>query len=474
MEFVDGPVALGEWTPDSDLLRFPNLAGADNVEPVNTVYKSFDPLVDTGGPVVPGGFIRGFGQSIFNNVVYTYAGTDDGIFESFGGGAFTARSATMSPAQYDFLQFDDLQIVAPSALSPRYRTLGSASNFATLGSTSGSAPAASRLGKINKFLIVGNTSSADYHMQWSGINQPLSWPTPNSATATAQQSGEQYLDAEYGEITGFSNGDQHGLVFQRGAITRITYVGPPVVFQFDKISDKYGCAYPRSIVQVGNLTYFISSAGFCVTDGVTVKEIGLNKCSKFFLSASVNGAKERVYGAHNRYKNLVYWTYCNDSDSESRPNKMILYNNLEDRFSSATQSLEGILGTNGIDSAVAPNIRGFGVNNTLGSFSSAGASSQNAEFQTGDIEFNPGGRSFVSGVKLVADQTANGMYCQMLTRDQLVTASQTTGATTIPNSSTLFADVRSDARYHAIRFGIQGVFDEARALEFMVQPSGRR
>ena len=39
MDFVDGPIKLGEWVPDLQDLKFPNLEVARNVEPQGTVYK---------------------------------------------------------------------------------------------------------------------------------------------------------------------------------------------------------------------------------------------------------------------------------------------------------------------------------------------------------------------------------------------------------------------------------------------------
>lgn len=466
MEFVDGPIEIGQWMPDAKDLKFPDLEDLKNAEPVGTVYKSFAPLVDDGGPVVPGGFLRGFHQAIYGGVVYTYAGTDDGLFESFGGAAFTARSATMSPTQYDFLQFDDLEIVVPSAAKPMLRTIGSASNFATIGS----APTAVRIGRINQFVFLGNLT-ASHAVRWSGIDDPSAWETPNSATAIAQQSGEQILDASLGEVTGFSNGDQHGLIFQASGITRVTYVGPPVVFQFDKISDKIGCSYPRSIVQVGSYTYFLAASGFHRTDGVSVENIGENRVNSYFLQKS-SGAAERVYGAANPYRNLIYWAYCNTGDTDSTPSDLIIYNYKADRFSRASQFCEGILGTHGLESSLVREIRGFGSSNTLGSFSASTSNSSGATIETGDIEFNPGGFSHLSGAKLLIDQTANAQVAYSLIRTDLVSITASSASTA--NADTGFSDFRREARYHRLRWVVPGIFTQAQAMEFKVKKSGSR
>lgn len=472
MDFVDGPVPLGEWLPDLQDLKFPNLTNAKNVEPFGTVYKSFEPLLTSGGGVVPGGFIRGAANAVYNGITYTYVGTDDGIFMSLGG-SFTARSATMGPTQYDFLQFDNLEIVTGGGLVPLYHTVGSATNFATLGSSSGTAPAANRIGKINQFVIVAS-NAIPHRIQWSGIDKPLSWPTPNTATATAQQAGEQYLDAEFGDVTGFANGDQFGIVFQQSAITRVSYAGPPVVFSFDKISTKVGCPYPRSIVQVGGHTYFIAASGIQRTDGVNVENIGLNKVNDFFLTAHGSRSAFRVYGAHNAFRNLIYWTFCDTSDADSTPSGMIIYNCLENRFTWAGQTLGYILGTTGLESSFVRNITGFGASNTAGAMVSGTVGALPASFETGDVELNPGGMAFLSGAKLIVDATANAIVGYSKIRNELLANQVTTSAASTATPASGFCDFRREARYHRVLWEVTGVFEQAQGMEFRAQPTGSR
>jgi hypothetical protein len=275
-----GTIVYKEWLPDLPALGNPGLVTANNVEPLHGAFAPFATLLNTGGPVVPGSEVYGVGLAYDLGGAYYYAATDDGIFESTDGtGAFTARSATMGAASYDFLQYEDLLLVA-SPNGPLFRTVGSASNFVTLGSSSGTAPAFTNIGRIGQF-IVGGYYTAGPRVRWSGIDNPTSWPAPNSAIAIAQQSGEQVLDPTYGIVSGFSSGDQYGLVLQQSAITRLTYIGPPSVFQFDIVSNKIGCNWAKSIVKVGGITYFMNREGVFRTDGVMVQNLSDNKCSEF-------------------------------------------------------------------------------------------------------------------------------------------------------------------------------------------------
>jgi hypothetical protein len=484
MQFVEGPIPIGEWLPDIPDLKFPNLVTARNVEPVGTVYKSFAPLV-TAYPAVLSAIPKGFGVGVMDGEAWFYAATRTTIAMSQSGtSAFTVKSASTLDAQLStaFLQFDDLMIATNYVDPPLAHTIGASSQFATLGSTTGSAPKARCVGRINKFLILGDTSetatgSVDYRIQWSGIDQPFSWPLPNSATAIAQQSGEQYMDAEHGRVTGFANGDQFGLVFQTSAITRVNYVGPPVVFQFDKISDKIGCPYPKSIVQVGSHTYFISSGGFFMTDGVQVVNIGMNKCNNYFLGRILlNPSHWRFYGAANQFKNLIYWTFCDTSDLDSTPAQIIIYNYVEGRFTEASQVNNGILSAvdRGIGGAAERQPWGFGAGYTLGQFSESTTLSAFSSFETGDIEFNPGGFSRLSGAKLLVDQTANAVIGYAKTRTQLVSNQLTSSSASTCNADSGFCPFRSESRYHRARFEVAGIFDQATAMEFIAKKSGAR
>lgn len=474
MDFVEGPVKLGEWMPDMPDLQFPNLLEARNVEPVGTVYKAFSALDSTPGSVVPGGYVRGGAVAQLNSIPYYYAYTDGGIYESIGGATFNSRATAFSVPQVDFLQFDDLEIAACGGSNPTLcHTIGSVSNFATLGSTTGTAPNAQRVGRINKFVMLGNTSVDPTHVRWSGLDDPFSWPTPNSATAIAQQAGEQYMDAALGAVTGFTSGDQFGLVFQESGITRVTYVGPPVVFQFDKISDRVGSTYPRSIVQIGPIAYFIGTDGIYRTDGVTIQDVGFNKVDRYFLSR-LTGARERVYGVANIYKKLIYWAFCNTSDSESLPSEILLYNYEEQRFSLASQSCEFLYGTTGLElTSAVRNVYGLGASNTLGSFSNGTLPISASTIYTGFAEINPGGFARLQGVKFLVDATAANRLAQVEYATEIDTSTSITSSVTA-NSATGFSDFNVEARYHSFRFSGSTNFQQLQSIELKAKPSGSR
>lgn len=332
------PVVLfKEWLPDQPDLGNPGLTVAENVIPSDGGYSPYVPLV-AGSSTAISGVVGAFpyaqnnptsgavtyGLVVGNQNSLSVINPLTGVFQTVGSG----YSAT---EYWRFAQFDNVIVGTNAVDLPQRFTIGSSA--AVLGSSSGTAPAAQHVAVINRFLVLGDlpgSATGPYTLRWSGVDDYDSFPTPNSATAIAQQSGQQIMPADGGTITGISNGDQFGIVFQRARISRMTYDGPPVVFGFTPIDVGRGCFYPNSLVQVKGLAYFASGLGFFVTDGVSVLPISDEKIDKYFgallgnapgtaLVAAVDYDTECIMWSVNGTRILHYnyerksWTVCNET-----------------------------------------------------------------------------------------------------------------------------------------------------------------
>src|SRR6185369_15289408 len=78
-------------------------------------------------------------------------------------------------------------------------------------------------------------------------------------------------------------GGEYAIVLQKNTIRRVTYVGPPVIFQFDVISPEVGCLAAGSVANVGRLIFFLSERGFEMCDGETVTPIADEKINRWFF-----------------------------------------------------------------------------------------------------------------------------------------------------------------------------------------------
>jgi hypothetical protein len=345
------------------------------------------------------------------------------------------------------------------------------------------APIAHHLAVVNQFLVGGNqsnigTAGSAHMLQWSSIANPDDWPTPNSATAIARQSGAQSLNALYGIITDISPGDEFGVVFQRNAVHRMTYVGGSVVFQFDRISDHIGCQFPHATAQVNGITYFMGRKGFYATDGYSVRSISDGKITKYFIDRSpyvgpgVNGeagyASKRVRCATDLKNNIIYWLapYGTPGSPVSTgaltANAVFAYNFVEDRWGFASLNSTFLLSSPLTDYVYAFN------GSSMGALEGAPGT---AILTTGETEINPGSHTRIDGVKPIVDATVNAVTVQVGVRDALGD-SASYGAATTANARTGFADFRTEARYHRLRLTISGTFNAAQGVEVRAVKTG--
>ena len=98
------------------------------------------------------------------------------------------------------------------------------------------------------------------------------------------------------------------------SIVRMSYVGTPLVFQFDNISRNLGCYEPNSVIQWQGVTYFLGDDGFYACDGQNVVGIGAEKVDRFFFNDADEGSFGEMSTAVDPIRNLVMWGYRNSGD----------------------------------------------------------------------------------------------------------------------------------------------------------------
>lgn len=464
--------SFGEWLPDLPDLGNPGLKVAMNLLPIaGGSYAPYAPLSSVStilalsaiaGLVASGNGSReiyAVGGDVSKTLIYQLSSTN-----------WVTVSSTLPAATnvFSMLQFDDKVFAVQQSAGLLVKTINSVSSFATIAS----APAGNFLGIINRFLFVGNAAGGLSLLRWSALNDPTSFPTPNSATAIATQSGQQQMPVEWGSITHIAGGDQHGLVFQEGGITRLTYAGPPVVFQFDRIASLTGAPFYGTVLTVEGLTYFATDVGFFVTDGVQVRSIGDKKVNRYLIDNFEPTSTYRFSVAADMEKRLIYWS-VNLSTTPGICGHLMVYNYAEDRWSLATQNAAALFSGAGL---FTPNLTvrsipyAFDGNNRLGQFTGTPGT---ATIESGEVEPQPGGCALINGIKAVvaSSGTAPTIGVQVGSRDDQGTA-VSYSSTTTPTSRTGFADFRSDARYHRARVYIAGNFDKALGLEIDATPTG--
>jgi hypothetical protein len=137
-------------------------------------------------------------------------------------------------------------------------------------------------------------------------------------------------------------GGVDGLVFLESAIQRMTYVGTPYIFQFDSVDRERGLLAPKSPVVAGNLCFYLSEDGWRVTDGSTVKGIGLERIDQWFFEACESSRVGEVRGVHDVQNRLALWTFPSPVAADGVHDRLLIYNYAVDKWSYAELRTECI------------------------------------------------------------------------------------------------------------------------------------
>lgn len=324
-------VTFGEWLPDQ-----PGLVGAltkaENVYPKAVGYGSFPDAVDYSGAA----------SENLNSVVA--AKDSSGATKIFAGGStklFLLDSNDLSlddvsGATYTtndvwkFTQFGNSLIAANGADKLQYWDLTTTATT-TFADLDAGAPAAKYVTVVRDFVISGWQTDYPNRVQWSGINDPTTW----SSSAVTQSDFQDIPDG--GEIRGITGGE-FGLVMLERSLVRMSYVGTPLVFQFDNISRNLGCYEANSVIQWQGITYFLSDDGFYACDGQNIVPIGAEKVNRFFFADLNESLLTNMSAAVDPERNLVMWSYPTQAEST----RILVYHIVTKRWSVINTTVDRI------------------------------------------------------------------------------------------------------------------------------------
>ena len=204
-----------------------------------------------------------------------------------------------STDRWRFAQFGSYLIATNNQNRLQYADLATTTTFSDIDA---SAPTAKVLAIVRDFVVVGNTSTDSNGVVWSGINNPNTW-----AESAVTQSDKQIIP-DGGDVVAITGGE-FGLVLLDQAIVRMSYVGTPFVFQFDKIASNIGCYETNSVVQWQGVTYFLADDGFWACDGQKLEPIGSEKVNRFFFDTIEESVIEQMSAAIDPFRSLVIWGY---------------------------------------------------------------------------------------------------------------------------------------------------------------------
>jgi hypothetical protein len=299
------------------------------------------------------------------------------------------------------------------------------------------------------------------------------------------------LDAKDGRVMSIKGGE-FGLVLQQHAITRMSYVGAPIVWQLDKIDSRNGCEVSGSAVQVGRMVFFLSQDGWRVTDGSGESvNIGDGTVNEWFAANISASNKAKISGAYNPEWRCVVWTFPSSSGNGTN-DSFLLYSVPFKRWArgnfgadvlwegaSASVTLEGLDSYFSSIEDVTPSLddpfwmngqpKFLGMNNRkLTAYENTAGT---ARIETFEIEQNVAKRTRILAVEPVID--SSDITCRIGYRNLPSEAiSYTAGASV--NTSTGAAHFQHASRWQRFRFNITGDFDLAAGFNVNARVAGKQ
>jgi hypothetical protein len=418
-------------------------------------------------------------------------GSEDDLFVMAGSAATetTVAASVVSGEFWDFAQFNDFVFATSLANNPQYLTdIDTDTAWSDL---TGSPPKARYCERFADFLMLGYIENAPNRIQWSAFNNPAgSW-----AASRLTQAGFADLDTRFGDISGLTGG-RYPMVFQERGISLVQFVGPPTVWRVSVVSEDRGCVAPYSIATIGAQTYFLSQDGFYMTNGSEFVPIGSQKVNKWFYGLVDNAAIKWTQAAVDWQNRCIVWAFR--SAGAALPDRLLIYSWEQDRFSTATVTVDWIVGSRApatsledLDALfatledVTPSMDDdlwLAGDRVLGAFISSGAASTfhrfngttlQADWELGAFQPSPGARVFVSGAQPVLEATTWPMQIAAIPADNSRVETATAyGAPGVDGAVPLRADGK-EMRL-ALRMPAASDWRRAQAVQLTFRGSGKR
>ena len=469
-------VQFTEWLPDQ-----PGLIGAlqeaKNVYPKAVGYGPFPDAVEVSGDA----------SEDLNSVVAAKTVSTTKVFAGGSTKLFLLDSTDLSmddvsgttyttTENWKFTQFGSYVIAANGANTLQYYDMSASTMFADLDA---SAPIAKFVTVVRDFVVAGNTGTATNEVIWSGINNPNTW-----ASSAVTQSDSQTIP-DGGEIRGITGGE-FGLVLLERSIQRMSYVGTPLVFQFDNISRNLGCYESQSVIQWQGITYFLSDDGFYACNGEQVVGIGAEKVDRFFFETVNEASLSTMSAAVDPIKNLIVWGYPSIDETYF----LLMYHVPTKRWSYAETTV------NRVSSFSTPGVTLEGLDTYNASIDALGISLDSRQWIGGKMVF--GGTRGPAVVSFTGDPKTASLVTNEINADNnttMVTLAKPIvdgGSASVsvasrfllsdtPNFNTAVAadsdnrvGIRSVGRYHRLRVIPSGSWTTAIGVDIDIQPAGMR
>jgi hypothetical protein len=370
-------------------------------------------------------------------------------------------------------------------------TAAGAGLFADL---SADAPKAKYLAVVRDFVMTGFThDSTDgnkpYRVRWSALGDYTSW----AVSATTQADFQDIQDM--GDVTGLVGGEYATILMEKG-IVRGSYIGAPLIFQFDKVETVRGCKVAGSVCNVGHSVFYLADDGFYMFDGERSRAIGAEKVNRFFLEDWDGAYAKNMTASADPLHQIIVWSYASTAATNGSPDKLIIYNYALDKWSTASVAVDMVAPIYTAGYTLEALDAAFGNLDVLpasldgavyrgGEFLFAASkdkkiqtftgSTLSATVETAEFEVRTGSHSLLNNVipyVSLRENSTGTVTAQVASRNRQVDTFTFGSASTLNNDN--FCPVRSNGRYHRVRLNLSGEWKKAQGIDVDANAIGRR
>jgi len=484
-------LTFSEWTPDAADLGSAGAITATNALPSRDGYKPFKSLsvLTTAISSRPRGAIEAYDR---DNVSYQYVGNETALYE-LDSDNLTWTDVSLAPYTtgadevWEFARWENKILAVNFSNNPQQITMGAAA-FSNLTTDF----RARHIGVVRDFVVMGNTydasdGNAPNRIRWCGIGDETDWTVSASTLA-------DYRDLTTGGPIYKIIGGEVGIIVCQRSVFRMSFIGSPVVFQIDEILPDIGAISAGTVCNLGSNTYFVAEQGFVeLTNGGTgVNYIGAGKVDQFFFDDLDPDYLSRISCIADPTSNRIAWAYPGSSNTDGRPNKIIIYDRTFGKWTLIEEEIELLVRSKGVgitldelDSLGYPDIDLMDV--SLDSDLFKRASSQLAAFdgdyklgffrgvnktatiETRESEIYAGANTYLNAFRPLVDRGT--VTAEVGSRGRL--SDDVTYGSSLTQSASGKFTTRNNSRYHRIRLTISGN-NWTDALGVQVDPADAR
>ncbi len=268
----------------------------------------------------------------------TIAGTQTKLYELSGtswNDVSTGTYTGSSENRWSFAQFGDVALASNDTEAIQASTSGT---FATIAG----APKCRMIVSAPNFVLAFDTNDATYGDQpdrwWCSAYQDYSsWTASVTTQATTGR-----LIGSGGAITAAHRFGQQVVAYKGSDIFLGSYVGPPIVWQWDQVPGDVGCIGPEAVCDIGGAHVFVGEDNIWLYDGTRPIPIAQGYVRQWFFNDSSATYRYRTIVTYDKQNGRVWFFYCNTSNTTGTADSAIVWHRFTKQWGRANRTVEAV------------------------------------------------------------------------------------------------------------------------------------